>query len=116
MANIIFTIYTQSIDLCILVGCDWMEKVKTVINCGDSLTINHVTALHTQIISALDNNAVIELVADSITSVDSAGLQMISALKNELNRIGGKLIWNGPSKILLESSGILGMDSYIGLG
>lgn len=92
-----------------------MEKVTAVIDCGDSLTIRHVMALHKKIMSALDDSVIIELLAGSITSVDSAGLQLISALQNELNRIDGRLIWSEPSKILIDSSDTLGMHSSIGL-
>ncbi len=92
-----------------------MEKAKSVINCGDSLTIHHAIALHKKIITALDNSSTIELLAASIVRVDSAGLQLIAALTNELNRIGGQLIWSEPSQVLIDSSNTLGMNRSIGL-
>ena len=88
---------------------------KTSFSCGDALDIAHATALHSRLQKSLQKSSTIELKADGVERVDTAGLQLMVSLNSEVQRCGGELIWKNPSKPLLAAARSLGLDHTLGL-
>ncbi len=84
-----------------------------IVDCGDSLTISHATELHQKILAALEDSSEIKLNATAIEKVDTAGLQVIVALSNELKKMDGTMLWDKPSEALVQAAATLGLTSHM---
>lgn len=82
-------------------------------DCGENLTIAHAMQLHQKLRKALDKSSNIELVANAVTKVDTAGLQLLVSLANEIDKIHGSINWKEPSSELLEAAEILGVSPHL---
>ena len=90
-----------------------MATEQASIECGEALTIAHAANLHGQLTKALETSSTVELVAESIEKVDTAGLQLIVALSQELEKADGKIIWKKPSDVLVQAVSTLGLAPYL---
>jgi len=88
---------------------------KTSISCGESLDIAAVKSLQSRLHKSLQKSSIIEVKADAVAKADTAGLQLFIALKNEIDTLGGNLIWKNPSPALIDSAKLLGLDGTLGL-
>ena len=88
---------------------------KTTFSCGEHLDITEVAALYNRLQKSLGKSSNIELKADAVAKVDTAGLQMFVALSREVARTGGGLVWKKPSQTLIETAALLGLDRELGL-
>jgi len=92
-----------------------MSSDKHVIDCGSSLTIANAAAIHQELLSAITSASSIELKADKVEKADMAGLQIFVALHKEVEKTGGKIIWDKPSDVLMQAGVTLGLSGFIGL-
>ncbi len=90
-------------------------KEKTCITLGELLCITNAESMYKRFIKALSVSNTIEIKADKVQKVDTAGLQIVVAVKRKLDKSGGNIMWNKPSKELIDSARILGVSSIIGL-
>ena len=90
-----------------------MADSKETINCGEALTIAHVATINQQLRKALEKSSTIEVVADAVEKVDTAGLQLFVALFKELEKVGGHVVWRSPSNVLTDAAATLGLTSYL---
>lgn len=88
---------------------------KTSFSCGNVLDIANADALYQRLHKSLARSSIIELKAEQVEKVDTAGLQLFAALTIEVSKTGGKLIWKNPSKPLLDAALLLGLDRQLGL-
>ncbi|MFT5692100.1 MAG: ABC-type transporter Mla MlaB component [Oceanicoccus sp.] len=88
---------------------------KTSFLCGELLDVTVVNSLHSRLQKSLIKSLTIELKVDTVQKTDTAGLQLFIALKNEISKTGGRLIWKNPSQILVDSAILLGLDKELGL-
>lgn len=88
---------------------------KTTFSCGEHLDIAEATNLYSRLQKALSKSSNIELKADAVKKVDTAGLQLFVALAREVTQTGGGLSWKKPSQILLDTAAQLGLDRELGL-
>ena len=88
---------------------------KTSLSCGEALDISHATALHGRMQKALQKSSVVELKAHTVQKADTAGLQLVLSLKNEIETTGGQLIWKKPSNELIDAAKLLGLYESLGL-
>lgn len=88
---------------------------KTSFSCGEALDISHAAALHTRLERSLKKASIIELKADAVAKVDTAGLQLIVSVKKEVETLGGSIVWKKPSEKLLISAKSLGLSDHLGL-
>lgn len=88
---------------------------KTSFSCGAMLDIANVESLHQRLLKALTKSSTVELKADKVEKVDTAGLQLFTALAIEVGKTGGQLIWKNPSSALLDAAAQLGLDHQLGL-
>ena len=67
---------------------------KTTFSCGNSLDITHVTGLYNRLERSLHKSNVIELKAEAVEKVDTAGLQLLMSVKKKsrppVDPLGGK--------------------------
>ena len=87
---------------------------KTTFSCGKELHVNHVLNLHRRLQKSLQKSRFIELKANLVEKVDSAGLQLLVALAQEIERSGGKLVCQKPSEILIDAISISGLSASLG--
>lgn len=88
---------------------------KTSFSCGNNLDIFHVDKLKQRLESALERGQTIVLKADKVERVDTAGLQLIIALKKKIEADGGSIVWQKPTQTLLDIAKLLGVDSILEL-
>ena len=88
---------------------------KTSFSCGDALDIANAASLQTRFEKSLQKSSTIELKADAVEKVDTAGLQLIIAVQKEALASGGKIIWKNPSQKLIASAKSLGLHQHLGL-
>ncbi|MFT5579756.1 MAG: anti-anti-sigma regulatory factor [Paraglaciecola psychrophila] len=88
---------------------------KTSFSCGESLDIASVKSLQTRLQKSLQKSSIIELKADAVEKADTAGLQLFVALKNEIDKLGGSVVWKNPSTALINCAVLLGLDETLGL-
>lgn len=88
---------------------------KTSFSLGDALHIETVSSLYDRLQKALKKSSVIEIKADKVTKVDSAGLQLIACLMAEVKAKDGRIVWKNPSACLLDTAKIIGLTVYLGL-
>lgn len=92
-----------------------MSTESMSINCGETLNIASAAELQQQINSALEKSSTIEMVADTVVKVDTAGLQLMVALSRELERSNGSLLWKTPSEVVIQAAVSLGLTDQVGL-
>jgi ABC-type transporter Mla MlaB component len=90
-----------------------MATERSSVICGEVMTISHAAELHQQLRNALEQSTTIELVADKVEKVDTAGIQLLIALSRELDKVGGSILWKDPSAVLLQAAATLGLTSYM---
>ena len=88
---------------------------KTVFSCGENLDITQVAALQKRLFKSLERSSVVELKAADVTRADTAGLQLLAALSQEVKGTGGKITWVKPSSVLLNTAKRLGLTEPLGL-
>lgn len=86
-----------------------MAGKKTSVDCGEAMTIAQSAELHQKLKAALEDSSSIELKADAVEKVDTAGLQLIIALEHEIEKVSGKLSWKDPSDTLKQAATTLGL-------
>lgn len=91
-----------------------MAATTTSIECGEALTISNVAGLHSKLSKALETSSLIEIDVQSVEKVDTAGLQLLVALQQELSKSSGQLKWNKPSEVFTQAVAISGVASYLG--
>lgn len=90
-----------------------MAQEKTSVNCGETLTIAHAMQLHQKLRKALDKSSHVELIANAITKVDTAGLQLLVSLLHEIDKIHGSITWKEPSPELIDAADIMGLTPHL---
>ena len=90
-------------------------KEKTCGTLDESLCIANAESVYDTFLKALDASNAIEVEASRVKKVDTAGLQIILAVKNRLDKAGGNIMWNKPSKELVDSAKVLGVSGIVGL-
>lgn len=88
---------------------------KTTLSFGESLDITQANSLQGRLERSLQKSSTIELKANAVEKADTAGLQLILALKNEAETRGGAISWKKPSAALLEAAQRLGLTTALGL-
>ena len=92
-----------------------MAVEKQTVDCGESLVISNAANLHKQFSEAMEQSTKIELVCESVSKVDTAGLQVLIALSQELEKVNGELIWKDPSDTVVKAITTLGLTPYLSI-
>ena len=114
LANINLSIYTQIIQADLEIE-RVMASQAAVVQCGQALTIANAADLHTKLKEAVESSSDIELVADGVDKVDTAGLQLMVALSREIEKVNGTLVWKNPSEVLVQAVNTLGLRPYLAI-
>ena len=78
-----------------------------------TLSIQNITGLHEILKKVLTANDTIELYAGEVTSIDTASLQLLVALKKEANKLQKTLVIDSPSPRFKESAKFLGLTEIL---
>lgn len=73
------------------------------------LTIQNVARLHERLQKCYSANDLIEIDAAQVESIDTATLQLLTALKKEAVRHQKEIVFSAPSRRFIESAGLLGL-------
>ena len=114
LANINLSIYTQIIQADLEIE-RVMASQAAVVQCVQALTIANAADLHTKLKEAVESSSDIELVADGVDKVDTAGLQLMVALSREIEKVNGTLVWKNPSEVLVQAVNTLGLRPYLAI-
>lgn len=88
---------------------------KTTVSLGSALDIANVSGLKKRLVTAIEKELPVVLVAEKVDKTDSAGLQLIYAFIQKVNQKGHQVSWQKPSDSILETSEILGMTGALNL-
>lgn len=88
---------------------------KTTVSLGSALDIMHASGLKDRLKASLAKKPNIVLISDKVERVDTAGLQLLYAFKQEVESKKKNLSWQKPSDALLHASESLGMTDALGI-
>lgn len=83
----------------------------------ENLTISHAHTLHDQLEALLETGSCEKLVmhAEHVSRADTAGMQLLLALMKVTKDRHIGLVWDQPSKKLIETAEVLGLRSALEL-
>jgi anti-anti-sigma regulatory factor len=85
------------------------DVVASIINLDATLTIQNVAALYGTLKKCHSANNAIEINASQVSSIDTATLQMLVALKKDAVKQQKGVVFAAPSLRFIESAGLLGL-------
>jgi anti-anti-sigma regulatory factor len=83
--------------------------VESIINLDAILTIQHVVKLHEKLKQSYAANNTVEINASQVSSIDTASLQLLVALKQNANKQQKAIVFSSPSMRFIESAELLGL-------
>ena len=91
------------------------DVVESIINLDATLTIQHVVKLHEKLKKAYLAHNAIEINASQVSSIDTATLQLLVALKKDAVKQQKEVVFSEPSLRFIESAGLLGLLETLGI-
>ncbi len=91
-----------------------LPTLDSVVALGDTLTIEQAAAMHTELGRWLDSKQVV-LDAGSLTRIDTAGLQLLTAFIRTAEGRGALVEWRAPQPALRESARRIGLEGALHL-
>ena len=91
------------------------DGVESIINLDATLTIQHVVKLHEKLKKAYLAHNAIEINASQVSSIDTATLQLLVALKKDAVKQQKEVVFSEPSLRFIESAGLLGLLETLGI-
>jgi anti-anti-sigma regulatory factor len=85
------------------------DIAESIINLDAALTIQHVVTLHEKLKKSYSANNSIEINASQVSSIDTATLQLLVALKKNAVKQQKEVIFAKPSPRFIESAELLGL-------
>ena len=79
------------------------------------MTIAEAQSLHEELQGYLDHGVNIELDANQVHMIDTAGLQLLLAFVRELKNQNRTLTWIGASPAFKETAALLGLTELLGI-
>lgn len=86
------------------------------IECPAELDIAAASALHQQLLSAIQGKEALVINGQAIRRIHAAGLQLLLSLVRHSKETALPISWSNPSPALLESAQLLGLSDDLGLG
>jgi anti-anti-sigma regulatory factor len=83
--------------------------IESVINLDTTLTVQNVVKLHEKLKQSYSVNNTIEINASQVSSIDTATLQLLVALKKDADKQQKEVVLVEPSLRFIESAGLLGL-------
>ena len=84
------------------------DDAESMINLDATLTIQNVNKLHQKLKRSYSVHELIEINASQVTSIDTASLQLLVALKKEAANQQKGIVITSPSRRFIESAELLG--------
>lgn len=84
-------------------------------NLPEHLTIIEAAEMKEQFAEALNNGPQLEMDLSRLQRVDTAGIQLLAAVKKAAQQQGGDIQWRGSSDALFQSARWIGMVEVLGL-
>lgn len=85
------------------------------IDVGEALDLAHATQLHAEFKQALAQKKPLRLDLSRVQSADTAGVQLLLALRRDAEKNGMTATWAGPSRELCAAASQLGLSEALGL-
>ncbi|NOT11332.1 MAG: STAS domain-containing protein [Methylococcaceae bacterium] len=85
------------------------DVVESIIKLEATLTIQHVVKLHEKLKQTYTAHDVIEINAGQVSSIDTATLQLLVALKKDAAKQQKSVVFAEPSSRFIESAELLGL-------
>lgn len=92
---------------------DDSDDSQSQVHLESTLSIQNVTGLHEALKKVLTAHDTIDLYAGDVTSIDTASLQLLVALKKEANKLQKILVIHSPSPRFKESANLLGLTEFL---
>ena len=89
------------------------DIAESIINLDATLTIQHVVVLHEKLKKSYSANNSIEINASQVSSIDTATLQLLVALKKNAVKQQKEVIFVNPSRRFIESAELLGLREIL---
>lgn len=88
---------------------------KTTITLGDALDIAHASKLKERLRSCLAKNLPVQITADKVEKVDSAGLQLMCSFIKQVETMGNTVTWHKTSDPIYTIAALLGLTGNLKL-
>ncbi|TQV75335.1 STAS domain-containing protein [Aliikangiella marina] len=88
---------------------------KATISLGEALDIAHVGKLKPRLTNCLAKNLPVQIAADKIEKVDSAGLQLMCCFIREVENKGNPVTWTKTSDSIFTIAELLGLTNSLKL-
>lgn len=82
---------------------------------GPALTIGNAESLRTELLALIEGGGDVGFDGSAVEAVDTAGMQLLVAFRRALQNGNRKLAWSGCSPVLMDVSGLLGLQEQIGV-
>jgi len=82
---------------------------------GPALTIANAESLRTELLALVEGGGDIGIDGSAVEAADTAGMQVLVAFRRALRDGNRKLTWSGCSPVLMDVSGLLGLQEQIGV-
>lgn len=90
-------------------AADVEDSAEPVIILDATLTMQNVVNLHEKLKTSLSANDSVEINASRVASIDTATLQLLTALKKEAVKQQKQIVFSSPSPRFIESAELLGL-------
>lgn len=88
----------------------------TVIELPASLDVRTVSELHRQLMDERLHDADVRFETGALTSIDTAGLQLLAVFARGTRERGRSVTWSGSADVLERGARRLGLTNVLGIG
>jgi len=92
-----------------------VAAVPRTLSLGPALTISAAESLRRELLALVEAGGDVSLDGNAVEAVDTAGMQVLVAFCRALQKGNRKLAWSGCSPVLMDISGLLGLQAQIGV-
>ncbi|WP_199610634.1 STAS domain-containing protein [Flocculibacter collagenilyticus] len=81
----------------------------------NQMIINDIESIHTSLTEWLNQNEQVEFDAKQVQQCDTANLQLLCVIQNDLVKSGKSIQWHGQSDALITAAKMLGVAEFLKL-
>jgi len=90
-------------------------SAQRILTLGPALTIANAESLRTELLALIEGGGDVGIDGSAVEAADTAGMQVLVAFRRALRDGNRKLTWSGCSPVLMDVSGLLGLQEQIGV-
>lgn len=88
---------------------------SAAIKLPEQLTLANIESVYNELDSALEQGSEICLDAQTLSRIDTSGLQLLCCLQAELQQHDTKIVWQQSSEELVQAANNLGVNQFLAI-